>query len=179
MTIFDLVIWGIIGWYLSKAIRKWFNSSNAGNSGSLSATNEDGSPLTETQINWRKHRAQVDADKLAENGDQALDDLTRNLTPEQRKIIGATLYIQENIQPFNFYEWLIRSVDPRMQFRYILNMGFLAIVMIATPLFLGYPVMPLVLLGFTIFYDVMLYRHERLLAVTKWNPEFEQKFGKQ
>jgi len=180
MSIFDLVIWGIIAWYVGKNIKKWLNPSGSDSgSGSPSMTSEDGTPLTDTQIKWRQHKAQVNADKLAENGDQAFDDLRKTFTPEQRKLLDATLYIQENIRQFNFYEWLIRAVDPRMQFRYMLNMGFLAVVMIALPLFLGWPITPLALLGFTIFYDVMLDRHERILEVTKWNPEFEQKFGKQ
>lgn len=169
MTLFDLLIAFFIGYFLWKLIKVIMSPSSKS-----SMMSEDGRPLTDTQIRFRQQTALYNE----ANKDQLIDH-TQHFTSEQQKLIEMSRYVQENIRPFNWIEWLISSVDSRLAMRYILNMSTLFIFMIAVPLYMDWLVMTTAFSVFVVFYDWLMYRQQRLLEVTIWNPEFREKFSKQ
>lgn len=165
-TLFDLLFWGLIGWYAWKTIRKIRRGPDP------SMTGEDGRPLTDTQMHYRQQQALMKLDAVGD------DPLMQVFSSEQQKIIEAGSYIQENLRPFHWYSWLMTPVDPRLYFRYFLIMSSLAGALIVFPLYMGWPVMTFMVAGFVLFNDLLMDREQRLLEVTKWDPEFRRRFMK-
>ena len=170
LTIFDLLFWGLIIWYGWKTIQKM----RKGPAGPF-MTGEDGRPLTDTQIHYRQQQAIMKADKINEGSDEFLNALDQ-FTAEQQHIIEASLYIQNNMRSFHWYSWLMTPVDSRLVFRYICNMSLMIGSLVVFPLYMGWPILTPMLVGFIVAMDLLTDRQQRILEVTKWDPEFQRRF---
>ena len=165
LTIFDLLFWGLIIWYGWRTVQK-MKKGPAG----PSMTGEDGRPLTDTQIHYRQQQALMKLDATHD------DPLMNVFSAEQQKIIEAGLYIQNNIRPFHWHLWLMTPVDSRLAFRYIFNMSIMIGSLVVFPLYMGWPILTPMLVGFVLASDLLMDRQQRLLEVTKWDPEFQRRF---
>ena len=173
LTILDLLFWGLIIWYGWKTIQKIRKGQGPGPGANFSTTGENGRPLTDTQLHYRQQQALMKLDSKHHN-----DLLSEHFTPDQQRVIDAGLYIQNNIRPFHWMTWLFVPVDHRMVFRYIFNMAMILGVMVAVPLYMGWPVYSLMAVGFVIASDLLMERQQRILEVTTWDPEFQRRFVK-
>lgn len=169
LSILDLFIWAAVIWFVWKTIKGKMGIS-VNNAKHLSGT---GVPLTDTQIHFREQMAIVK--KEQEEKDSLLED---KFTTEQQRLIKISLYIQKYKRPFRFYEWLTNSVDSRLMLNYIVNLVAIVFGLIVFPIYQGWPIMTYAIGAFVVFYDLLIYRKQRILEVTEWNPDFQKKFGK-
>jgi len=159
MNLGDLILFALIGFLLYKMLKRNKPSEN-------SEFQDDGRELTETQKIWRKKRLE---DMIETN--------QREQSENMRAVNESIVYVQKNIRPFNFYEWLIWGVQPELFQAYLMSVVMMFLVVAIVPIFIGFKPIWWVVTAFLIFYDIKLYNKMRILEVTLWDDEWHKKFG--
>ena len=135
------------------------------------------SQMTDTQRRWREYRAIEESKRASDENDNQLEGLDPTTRSALQKLLAMRDYINAHKRPFKFSEWLLWGIDPRFVRRYstwaILYFGCSFL-----PLFWGWPVNLVFMMGFWMYLDIMFYKQELVMKVTEWSPEWNEKFGK-
>ncbi len=172
MSIFNILIFFAIG-YMGY---KLFIKSKSKNTDSDTMT--DGSPLTDTQINWRRQQAEMakeNPELYDPNYDPRNTSSSLRTINRQSSLAEVQQYIKENKRKFKFLEWLFWDMDPRFIRRYVINVGIFLAIWFGPMLFgvdasVGFAFIVLIIL------DLVLYSQQRVLEITTWDPEFVKLF---
>jgi len=152
----------------------WIFSKSKNRSGNIDSSDQSG--LTETQRRWRANKAREQLGQISDDITKSFDGLDPQTRQTLQKLMDMREYIVIHKRPFKVGEWLLWDVDPRFIVRYTtwaifyFGCSFL-------PLLWGWPVNLFIMMMFWLYLDIMFYKQQLELEVTKWNPEWHEKFG--
>ena len=173
MGLFDILLFGVIGWFFYKKFIKKEDMNFFKNQNNKSESDIAG--LTQTQINWRKMKQE---EKRLREGVEGEADLSRfNLTSDEEAKLRRIEYIQKHLEPISMSGWLMFTPDRRLLTSYFINMFIGFVFGIGIPMFVGFSIMPGVLLSYLLIMDFGLYMKQLGLQATAWNPEYIKRFG--
>lgn len=108
--------------------------------------------------------------------EEKLNRFIDRLPEPQRTYHKRELFLQKNLQPFYWSEWLFWQVHPKAKWRFIINVVTAILIFNLMGGFsLGTLGAVSFLVGWVVF-DIMFYRYQLLMQATFWNKEFCDKF---
>lgn len=114
--------------------------------------------------------------KDQKDAEEKLNRFIDRLPEPDRTYHKRDLFLQKNLQPFYWANWLFWKVHPKAKWRFITNIFYAALIFnIIGGFSLGIIGSISFLAGWIVF-DILFYRYQLLMEVTFWNEEFCNKF---
>ncbi|KKK80661.1 hypothetical protein LCGC14_2821260 [marine sediment metagenome] len=157
---------GVIIWWI------FFSRKKRGTG--VDSPDRDG--LTETQRRWHENKARERLEHISNDITESLDRLDTPTRQTVQKLMEIQEYVATHKRPFTISEWLVWDIEPQFVKKYCtwaavyFSISFL-------PLLWGWPVNLVIMMGFWLYLDSVLYKQKLISEITEWNPEWQEKFG--